>query len=129
MLFGRSKKRGDPLEERIDCLIGAEAAIQGDLVFTGGLRVDGRIQGDVTVARVDAGTLTVGDRGCIEGDVRVSHVIVYGEIKGTIYATGLVDVKPNARIFGDVHYGALEMQVGAQIIGHLIKHKPTGGPQ
>lgn len=126
MLFSRSKKRGDPLQERIDCLIGADASIQGDLIFTGGLRIDGRVAGDVTVARVDAGTLTVGDQGCIEGDVRVSHVIVYGEIRGTVYATGLVDVRPNARILGDVHYGSLEMQVGSSIEGHLIKHKPQG---
>jgi len=129
MLFGRSKKRGDPLQERIDCLIGADASIQGDLVFTGGLRIDGRITGDVAVARIDAGTLTIGDQGCIEGDVRVSDVIVYGEIRGTVYATGLVDVRPNARIWGDVHYGSLEMQAGALIEGHLIKHRPVGSTQ
>lgn len=129
MFFGRSKKRGDPLQERIDCLLGAGASIQGDLIFTGGLRIDGQVVGDVSVARVDAGTLTIGDQGCIEGDVRVSHVIVYGEIRGTIYATGLVDVRPNARISGDVHYGSLEMQAGAQIDGHLIKHRPPGSTQ
>lgn len=129
MLFGRKKKRGDPLEDRIDCLIGAESRINGDLIFTGGLRVDGHVNGDVSVSRIDAGTLTIGDRGCVQGDVRVSHVIVYGEIRGTVYATGLVDVRPNARILGDVHYGALEMQAGAHIEGHLIKQKPPGTQQ
>lgn len=129
MFFGRKKKRGDPLEERIDCLIGAESRINGDLIFTGGLRIDGHISGDVSVSRVDAGTLTIGDGGCVQGDVRVSHVIVYGEIRGTVYATGLVDVRPNARIVGDVHYGALEMQAGALIEGHLIKQKPPGTQQ
>jgi cytoskeletal protein CcmA (bactofilin family) len=129
MLLGRRKKSGDPLEQRIDCLIGSDTSLEGDLIFTGGLRIDGRVTGDVTVASIDAGTLTIGDQGCIEGEVRVSHLIVYGEIRGTVYATGLVDLRPNARIFGDVHYSALEMQVGAQIVGHLVKHRAPGEMQ
>lgn len=129
MLFGGKKKRGDPLQERIDCLIGPGTRITGDLTFTGGLRIDGEIHGDVTVSDIKAGTLVIGDGGSIEGDVRVSHVIVYGEIRGTIYATGLVDLRPQARIMGDVHYGALEMQAGATIDGHLVKQKAAGDVQ
>jgi cytoskeletal protein CcmA (bactofilin family) len=129
MLFGRKKKRGDPLQERIDCLIGPGTSIAGDLIFTGGLRIDGAVYGDVTVSDIKAGTLVIGDGGCIEGDVRVSHVIIYGEIKGTIYASGLVDLRSNARISGDVHYGALEMQAGAMIEGHLVNQNPAGGKQ
>ncbi|MGY0196158.1 bactofilin family protein [Leptothrix sp. BB-4] len=124
--FGGKQKKGDPLQERIDCLIGPGTSIEGDLVFTGGLRIDGAIRGDVTVSDVKAGTLVIGDGGRIEGDVRVSHVIVYGEIVGTIYATGLVDLRANARIAGDVHYDALEMQAGAEITGHLVKNKQAG---
>lgn len=129
MRLGRRKKQGDPLEQRIDCLIGSGTTLEGDLIFTGGLRIDGRVVGDVTVARIDAGTLTIGDEGSIEGDVRVSHLIVYGEIRGTVYATGLVDLRPNARIHGDVHYDQLEMQAGAQIVGHLVKHRNPGDMQ
>jgi cytoskeletal protein CcmA (bactofilin family) len=124
--FGRKKKGGDPLQERIDCLIGADASITGDLIFAGGLRIDGQIHGDVTVSDIKAGTLVIGDEGCIEGDVRVSHLIVYGQIRGTVYATGLVDLRVNARITGDVHYGSLEMQAGSMIEGHLVKHKQAG---
>lgn len=129
MLFGGGKKKGDPLQERIDCLIGPGTSIEGDLTFTGGLRIDGSVHGDVTVSDIKAGTLVIGDGGRIEGDVRVSHVIVYGEIRGTIYATGLVDLRANARIAGDVHYDALEMQAGSEITGHLVKNKPAGAAQ
>lgn len=129
MLFGRKKKRGDPLQERIDCLIGPGTTIAGDLIFTGGLRIDGMIQGDVTVSDIKAGTLVIGDGGCIEGDVRVSHVIVYGEIRGTVYATGLVELHPNARIAGDVHYDAIEMRAGAEIVGHLVRQSAAGETQ
>jgi cytoskeletal protein CcmA (bactofilin family) len=129
MLFGRRKKRGDPLQERIDCLIGAGTTVAGDLIFTGGLRIDGMVQGDVTVSDIKAGTLVIGDGGCIQGDVRVSHVIVYGEIRGTVYATGLVELHSNARITGDIHYDAIEMQAGAQIVGHLVNQTNAGAAQ
>jgi cytoskeletal protein CcmA (bactofilin family) len=125
--FGRRKETGDPLQESVDCLIGPDAEIEGDLIFTGGLRIDGRVIGDVSVSKVDAGTLVIGNDGRIEGDVRVSHVIIYGEIRGTIYATGLVDLRTQARIFGDVHYGSIEIQAGATMHGHLISNKVEAG--
>ena len=43
-LFGRRKDSGDPLQESVDCLIGPDAEITGDLIFTGGLRIDGRVK-------------------------------------------------------------------------------------
>ena len=52
---------------KIDTLIGAEAEIQGDLHFTGGLHVDGRIKGSV-VADGDA-VLMLSEHGSIEGEV------------------------------------------------------------
>lgn len=129
MHFGRMKKTGDPVQERIDCLVGVGTSLTGDLTFTGGLRIDGRVVGDVIVSPVHPGTLTIGDDGCVEGDVRVSHLIVFGRVCGSIYATGLVDLRANAQVAGDVHYGAIEMQKGAVVEGHLIRHKPAGGLQ
>ncbi|MFM2054149.1 MAG: hypothetical protein RL456_2186 [Pseudomonadota bacterium] len=127
--FGRTRKTGDPMQERIDCLVGAGTTVVGDLTFTGGLRIDGRVEGDVIVSLVNPGTLTIGDQGCVEGDVRVSHLVVFGRVTGSIYATGLVDLRGHAHIAGNVHYGAIEMQKGAVIEGHLIRHKAAGGLQ
>lgn len=129
MQFGRIKKNGDPLQDRIDCLVGSGTDLTGDLTFTGGLRIDGHVDGDVIVSRVNPGTLIIGDEGLIEGDVRVSHLIVFGCITGSVHATGLVDLRGSARIAGDVHYGTIEIQKGAVIEGHLIKQKSAGGFQ
>lgn len=129
MFFGRAKKNDDPMQDRIDCLIGADARITGDVIFTGGLRIDGNISGDVTVSNINPGTLMIGDQGCIEGVVRVSHLIVFGEIRGTVYATGLVDMRAKGRIYGDVHYGELEVEAGAVIEGSLVKQKSAGTQQ
>lgn len=122
----RGNEGRDPLQERIDCLLGAGTSLVGDLVFAGGLRVDGRIKGDVTVSNIQPGTLVIGDEGVIEGDIRVSHLIVYGEVRGTVYASGLVDLRSNARLFGDVNYGSIEIQVGASVEGQMIPHRQAG---
>ncbi len=122
----KRRDKGDPLQERIDCLIGSGTSLVGDLVFAGGLRIDGRIQGDVTVSNVKAGTLVIGDEGVIEGDIRVSHLIVYGRVQGSVYATGLVDLRSQAHITGDVHYSLIEMQAGTAIEGVLVPLRQPG---
>jgi cytoskeletal protein CcmA (bactofilin family) len=127
MLFGRNtKKVAEPLQQRVDCLIGAETTVTGDVVFSGGLRIDGKITGDVTVSNVKAGTLTLGEHGCIDGDVRVSNLVVFGKIDGSVYVTGLVELRSSARVTGDVYYGSLEMEAGSVIDGRLVKHKAAG---
>lgn len=122
--FSRPRLGADPMHANVAALIGPNVKVRGDVSFTGGLRIDGLVTGDVIVSGVDAGTLTVADGGCIDGEVRVSHLVVYGRINGTVHATGLVDVRSNAEINGDVHYGSIEMAAGAVIRGHLIRNKP-----
>ena len=43
------RKKHAPPQKRIDCLIGAGTTVQGDVTFTGGLRIDGIVRGNVTV--------------------------------------------------------------------------------
>lgn len=121
--FSRARSLGDPMHERVEAFLGSNVKVRGDVSFSGGLRVDGHVTGDVVVTGVDAGTLTIGDGGYVEGNVRVSHLVVYGRINGNVHATGLVDVRSNALILGDVHYGSVEMAAGAVIRGRMICQK------
>lgn len=72
----------DPKLERIDCLLGVGTQVRGDLIFSGGLRIDGQVDGDVTVSCTDAGTLTIGDQGRVAGEVRVSHLVSTAASRG-----------------------------------------------
>lgn len=133
MRFGRTttktKQRGDPVQQRIDCLVGVGTTVTGDLTFAGGLRIDGHVEGDVIVSSVTPGTLVIGDQGSVAGDVRVSHLIVFGRVHGTVYASGLVDLRLHAQVDGNVHYGAIEIERGAVVEGHFVKHKTAGAIQ
>ncbi|WP_444633525.1 bactofilin family protein [Cupriavidus oxalaticus] len=114
MLF--SKKKG----LSIDTLIGADTAIDGDLVFAGGLRLDGRVRGNVTAAPGKASMLVISEKGMVEGEISVGHLVLNGTVKGPVHASDLLELQPQARVLGDVRYAALEMHQGALVEGRLV---------
>jgi len=117
------RKRGSSLK-RIDSLIGAGTIIQGDVTCTGGLRIDGRVDGNVIAAEGEPGTLVVSAEARVEGAIRVSHVVINGTVNGPIAVGDHLELQPRARIVGDVSYRSLEMHVGAVIEGRLIHSEP-----
>jgi len=117
-MFG-SKGSSKP-ESRIDCLIGAGTTIEGDITFTGGLRVDGRVRGNVVASDGKAGTLVLSEQAQIEGEVRVSHVVINGTLVGPIHAAEYIELQSKANVTGDVYYKSLEIQLGAMLQGRLV---------
>lgn len=111
-----SKKKG----LSIDTLIGADAVIMGDVTFAGGLRLDGRVRGNVTGTDGKPSMLVLSEKAVIEGEVRVGHLILNGTVTGPVHAGELLELQPNARVYGEVHYAALEMHQGALVEGRLV---------
>ena len=109
----------------IDSLIGVSTSIDGDLHFKGGLRIDGRVKGNVIAEAGQPSMLVVSEHGKIEGEVRVGHLVVNGEVVGAVYSTELLELQPKARIIGDVHYKTLEMHGGALVSGKLAHDQAT----
>jgi len=118
-MFGN--KRSKP-QNRIDCLIGTGTTIEGNIIFTGGLRVDGHVRGNVSSADGRPGTLVLSEQAQIEGEIRVSHVVINGPVVGPVHAGEYVELQAKAIVTGDVHYKTLEMQLGAVVQGRLVHH-------
>ena len=104
----------------IETLVGDSTRVHGDIEFTGGFHVDGYIKGNVTAAQGSDSTLTVSDKGCVEGSVMVPTVLLNGTVKGDVRATARVELGPKARVIGNVQYKLIEMAVGAEVNGKLI---------
>lgn len=104
----------------IDTLIGPQVTIQGDLVFSGGLYVEGRIYGKVIAEEGERAVLTLAEQGRIEGEVQVPVVILNGQLQGDVYAAERVELAAKARVTGNVHYKIVEMRAGATLTGRLI---------
>jgi cytoskeletal protein CcmA (bactofilin family) len=118
----------DSRTARIDTLIGKGVRVHGDVEFAGGLHLDGHIGGNVRADEARDSTLSVGESGCIEGAVQVPNVNLHGTIKGDILARERLVLGAKARVEGDVCYGTIEMALGAQIIGKLVRLSPEAGP-
>jgi len=122
-MFG--KKLTKP-QSRIDSLIGVSTRIEGNVVFSGGLRVDGEIRGNVRTAEGETGTLVVSEQARIEGEIRVSHLVVNGTLVGPVHASDFLELQPRSRVSGDVHYTSLEMHLGAVVDGRLVHEGSEG---
>ncbi len=114
-----SSKKSKP-QGRIDCLIGAGTKVSGDVTFSGGLRVDGEIKGNVQAAGDQPSTLVISEHARIEGEIHVSHLVINGTVIGPMHATELLELQPKARVTGDVEYGTIEIHLGAVVQGRLI---------
>jgi cytoskeletal protein CcmA (bactofilin family) len=120
-MFG--KKPPKP-QTRIDSLIGAGTRIEGNVIFAGGLRIDGEVKGDVRGAEGQGGTLVISEHARVEGEIAVAHLVVNGTVVGPVHATDFLELQPRSRVTGDVHYTSIEMHLGAVVEGRLV-HKST----
>ncbi len=120
MIKGFSSSPSPAKGAAMDTLIGRQTDITGDVTFSGGLHVDGRIKGDVLAATDKVSTLSVAEAGVIEGNVRVGNVVVNGRIVGEVRASERLTLGAKARITGNVHYRVLQMEAGALVNGQLV---------
>lgn len=105
---------------KVSTIIGQGTILHGDLVFRGGLHLDGSVKGDISAEDGEEVTLTVSEKGEVVGDVRVSNMILNGSVVGDVYVTGRVELAPQARVTGSLYYNLLEMAMGAEVNGQLI---------
>jgi cytoskeletal protein CcmA (bactofilin family) len=107
-------------QNRIDSLVGIGTRIEGDVHFAGGLRVDGEIKGGVIADASKPSTLVLSEKARVEGEVRVTHLVVNGTVVGPVYVADYLELQSKAKVTGDVHYRTLEIQLGAIVEGKLI---------
>jgi len=105
----------------IQTLIGDKTDLKGDIVFTGGLRVDGKVRGNITAKGDGNSTLVLSEHAMVTGNVTVPHIITNGTIKGNVRAAERIELQPKAEISGDVYYKVIEMSLGAVINGNLLR--------
>jgi len=107
-------------QNRIDSLIGAGTKIVGDVHFTGGLRVDGEIDGSIIATLGKPSTLVLSEHARVNGEINVTHLVVNGEVTGPVSVAEYLELQSKSKVIGDVHYKTLEIQLGAVVEGRLI---------
>lgn len=121
MLSALGKTPNEKPCNTIDSLVGVKTDIKGDITFSGGLRIDGKIKGNITAKGDGNSTLVLSENAVVLGNVTVPHIIVNGTIKGNVRAAERVEVQHKGEITGDVYYKVIEMAMGAVINGSLLR--------
>lgn len=113
------RKNASNSQRHIDTRIGAGARVDGNITFTGFLRIQGDILGDVSCGAGVSGTMVVGQSGNVTGTIRVPRVVVSGRVSGLVHSSELIEIKPGAHVAGDVLYKTIDIHEGGVIEGSL----------
>ena len=88
-----------------------DTEIKGDLKFQGSFRIDGKFVGNILSDSI----LIIGEQGTVEADVKVGHIIVNGEIRGTINASERAEINSRGKVIGTLVSPKLIVEEGAYL--------------
>lgn len=121
-MFGSNSK---PSSHHFDTLISGKAEIVGDLHFSGGLHIDGKIFGNIIAEDASKAVVRVSEKGVVVGEISAPHIIVNGQVTGDIHSCEHLELAAKAKIAGNVFYNMIEMVMGSQVSGAL-RHQYRG---
>ncbi|OUS28520.1 hypothetical protein A9Q99_13510 [Gammaproteobacteria bacterium 45_16_T64] len=101
-------------------MISKGSEISGDVMFEGGLLIEGVVKGNIHAQPGTEALLRLSEAGVIEGDIRVPNVVINGKVLGNVYSPGHVELASKAVVNGDVHYNLIEMVMGSEVNGSLV---------
>lgn len=109
----------------IDTLIDETMNIRGSMNFSGGIRLDGKLYGNLTLSDGTAGSVIMGPKSKILGNIKTDTAIIAGEVKGNIEAQDFLELHSTAIVSGDISYGEIEVHSGALLNGNVTKIKKS----
>ena len=123
-MFSKRKNPSSIKMTQLSSLIAEGVEITGDVVFTGGMRIDGRVNGNVIGRSLDGkapALLVLSDKGRIEGSVRCGDAVINGTVVGDLEVEHLLELQSEARVSGTIRYRQLQLDVGAAVQGQLVR--------
>jgi len=123
-MFSKRKNPSSIKMTQLSSLIAEGVEITGDVVFTGGMRIDGRVNGNVIGRSLDGkapALLVLSDKGRIEGSVRCGDAVINGAVVGDLEVEHLLELQSEARVSGTIRYRQLQLDVDAAVQGQLIR--------
>jgi cytoskeletal protein CcmA (bactofilin family) len=121
-LWHRSRK--SPLGANgVTAFIDEGSEIEGKYTFSGVALVNGKFKGEI----ISSDTLIIGEKAVINATIRAGAVVISGEVVGGVLASERVEMKPSARVFGDVEAPVVVIEEGVLFEGHcrMTKGRPA----
>ena len=120
------RRQGDTQQPGIDAysVLDAQIVIRGDIETEGTLRVDGRLEGNVT----RAAAVVVGTTGVIVGNVSAAEMVICGSIQGNIEVERRVELESTANVVGDLTAATILVHEGGTVRGPLVVRSQAAAP-
>ncbi|MEO1253072.1 MAG: polymer-forming cytoskeletal protein [Pseudomonadota bacterium] len=96
----------------VPSIISADVVMRGNVNSSGEIQFDGALEGDVK-----AGSLIIGEKASVKGEVVCETVVVRGTVEGAIRAKS-VALAATAKIMGDILHSSLSVETGAHFEGN-----------
>lgn len=126
-MLGKKKQKARRPAGHFDTLISSRTTVEGDVHFSGGLHLEGRIHGKLVAEDGSDAVLRIAESGEVKGDVSVPHVVINGAVHGDVYASSHLELAEKASIVGNVYYNVIEMAMGASVNGSLVHQAEPAG--
>src|SRR5690554_7563927 len=120
-MMGKKKQKPRRATGQFDTLISSRTTIEGDVHFSGGLHVDGKIRGRVIAEECSDAVVRVSEVGEITGDVIAPHIIINGEVSGDVRSSAHLELAEKPPIPGNANTSLSELPMGASETGNLVR--------
>lgn len=124
-MFGKKQKKDRIEVARLSSLIADNLQVVGDVLFSGGLRVDGKVEGNILGKPGEKSLVVLSEKGSVVGRVRAYDAVINGTIAGDLEVEHFLELQASARVSGNITYSQLQMECGAAIEGQLMRLTPV----
>ncbi len=107
----------------ITTILGKGSAFDGKLTFEGVVRIDGEFSGEIHTE----GTLIIGKTAEVRAEIVATQLVVEGTLRGDVNATGSVEIRSPARVYGNITTSSLEIEKGSLFEGNC-RMDPAAAP-
>jgi cytoskeletal protein CcmA (bactofilin family) len=98
----------------VDTVLGVGSDFKGQIFAKGSIRIDGRIEGNVTS---EEGVI-IGDKGVVKGNVSAKSVILSGKVTGNVSSVKRLEITPTGQLQGDIRTPRLVIAEGVVFKGN-----------
>ncbi|OPZ30486.1 MAG: Polymer-forming cytoskeletal [Bacteroidetes bacterium ADurb.BinA174] len=115
MRNSNKNKRNDSIESQpIDTVIGTDIVFKGDIKGQSVIRVDGTIEGNLSLTK----GIVIGEKAKINGNLKSDRIIIYGTIFGDIECKEL-NIRSSGIVNGNIQTSNIEIELGGKYNGNL----------
>jgi cytoskeletal protein CcmA (bactofilin family) len=101
-------------KDEINAFLGRDTEFEGKLSFTGAVRIDGKLSGEI----FSNGTLIVGESAVIKAQIHIADMVISGEVHGDIFAEKRIEITVPGKLFGNIKTPKLVLEEGVIFEGN-----------